>query len=320
MCTYCVAPNYYDAQMAICRPTCKTNQQLDLASMRCICIGGFSNINGECGVCPAFSVYSAHDENCLCIEGYTFSSGKCIPKTTAPTPPPTLPNPPRPCADANAFLRDGFCVCRSGFNLINGQCLTCPANTFFDATLQVCRTACNANEVYNVITGQCGCAPSFFRINGTCQACPGNSTYNSVLQACECPDGYRQSAGGFCTIGCGVNEVLQNGKCCCRAGYYPVGGICGRCEWNQVYDQALGICRIPCDRMRIYDLSLSRCVCLPQYFELSDGTCDTCPLHSTYDEITKTCVCNAGFIKNLGMCTSSCNAYETFVDGKCVCR
>ena len=80
-CTYCAAPNYYDAQLAICRPVCTSNQQLDLASLKCVCIGGFNNIDGQCGVCPAYSVYNAHTGKCVCIEGYTFSSGLCIPKT-----------------------------------------------------------------------------------------------------------------------------------------------------------------------------------------------------------------------------------------------
>ena len=282
-CTYCAAPNYYDAQLAICRPVCTSNQQLDLASLKCVCIGGFNNIDGQCGVCPAYSVYNAHTGKCVCIEGYTFSSGLCIPKTTPPLPPTPLPNPPRPCSDPNAYLLDGFCVCKQGYFPQGGVCSVCPPDTFFDANLQVCRIACNANEIYNVLSGVCTCAPNFFRINGTCSTCPGNSTYNSVLGTCECPEGFRQSAGGFCVIGCGVNEILQNGKCCCKAGYYPVNGICGQCAWNEVYDQGLGICRRPCDPMRIYDISVRRCVCLPHYYEMADGTCDTCPLHAVYD-------------------------------------
>ena len=48
-------------------------------------------------------------------------------------------------------------------------------------------------------------------------------------------------------FGCGVNQVLSNGICCCKTGYYPIGGVCGRCGWDEVYDQGLGICRVPCD-------------------------------------------------------------------------
>jgi hypothetical protein len=53
---------------------------------------------------------------------------------------------------------------------------------------------------------------------------------------------------------------------------------------------------------------------------MMDGTCEKCVVHSTYDPITKTCICNAGYIKNLGLCTPGCNAYEQFVNGKCICR
>lgn len=102
VCTYCAAPNVYDAQLAICKPICKTNQQLDLNTLKCVCIGGFNNINGECGICPAYSVYSVDVQNCLCIDGYIFNSGSCIPKTNPPVPTIPLPVPPRPCADVNA--------------------------------------------------------------------------------------------------------------------------------------------------------------------------------------------------------------------------
>jgi len=99
VCTACVSPNYYDAQLAVCRPTCSANQQLDINTLRCICVGGFVSINGICGTCPAYSVYNKNTENCDCITGYTFSSGMCIPKTTAPRPAATTPVPSRPCAD-----------------------------------------------------------------------------------------------------------------------------------------------------------------------------------------------------------------------------
>lgn len=67
VCTQCVAPAYYDAQLAVCRPKCADNQQLDINTLTCICIGGFVNINGECGSCPAYSVYNKATQICDCI-------------------------------------------------------------------------------------------------------------------------------------------------------------------------------------------------------------------------------------------------------------
>ena len=320
VCTECASPNYYDAQLAVCRPTCSANQQLDLNTLKCICLGGFNNINGECGVCPAYSVYNADAQTCSCIDGYTFDSGLCIPKTSVPMPPIGLPVEPRPCQDVNAVLVNGQCICITGYHLIAGICQQCPTNTFFDATLSICRIPCNINEVYDVVSGQCGCAKTYYRINGKCQQCQGETQYDAQSQSCKCPDGYRVQSNGACVLGCGTNEVFLNGKCCCKSGYYPVDGICGQCKWNEVYDQGLGICRVPCDNMHIYDISVRKCVCLPQYFEMSDGICDTCPLHSTYDPITKTCPCDTGYIKNLGLCTPACNAYEVYKNGKCVCK
>lgn len=121
-------------------------------------------------------------------------------------------------------------------------------------------------------------------------------------------------------IGCGVNQILSNGQCCCITGFYPVKGICGQCEWNEVYDQGLGICRVPCDSKHIYDISKQECVCLPQYHQLADGSCGLCTIYSTYEPITQTCVCNPGYILNLGLCTPACNTYEKWVNGKCICK
>ena len=178
VCTYCVSPNYYDAQFAICRPTCANNQVYDLNSNNCVCNGGFVNINGRCGVCPAYSIYNKESARCECIVGYTFNSGACIPSTTAPVKP-SLPVKPSECADPNAFFIAGSgCVCNSNFYFIGGICQKCPVNNFYDADLGICRIACLANESFNIVTGNCDCAPQFFRINGTCTKCQGNSTYN----------------------------------------------------------------------------------------------------------------------------------------------
>ena len=320
VCTACVAPSYYDAQLALCRPNCTTNQQLDISSLTCVCIGGFVNINGTCKTCPAYSVYNRARLTCDCITGYTFSSGMCIPETTAPRPPSTLPVPPSQCTDPNAFFINGFCVCKTGYNKVNGVCVICPSGTFYDVDLAVCRKACNANEVYNILTGVCACAPSYFLIQGVCTKCGTNATYDSATQTCVCPPGFRLNSAGNCIAGCGVNEIFSNGQCCCKVGYYPIAGICGQCAWNEIYDQGLGICRIPCGRDYIFDISLKKCVCLPNLWEMADGTCSACVLHSTYDEVTKSCVCDRGYVKSLGLCVSNCNAYEEYRNGSCVCR
>jgi hypothetical protein len=233
-CTYCAAPNYYDAQQAICRPVCGLNQVLDLTSLTCICQSGFYNVNGQCGGCPAYSVYNSQTKACDCVQGYTLNSGNCIPATHAPTPVQPLPVPASQCG-ANMVFVNQQCICVQGYYLINTICQTCPANTFFDVTLQICRIPCLANQIYNSVNNTCSCAASFFVINGTCTQCPGNTTFDAKSGACGCPSGYRNQ-GGFCVIGCGVNEVLSNGQCCCITGFYPVNGICGQCDWNQVYD------------------------------------------------------------------------------------
>jgi hypothetical protein len=43
-------------------------------------------------------------------------------------------------------------------------------------------------------------------------------------------------------------------------------------------------------------------------------------VHSTYSAVTQQCVCNDGFISNLGLCIAACNPYEQWVNGKCICK
>jgi hypothetical protein len=235
VCTYCVTPNYYDPQLAICRPNCTKNQQLDINTLTCVCIGGYSPINGTCQTCPAYSIYNQFTQVCDCVTGYTFQTGICVPQTSAPIPPSNLPVSSRPCADPNAFYQAPNCVCLPTYHLIGGLCVQCANGTFFDPSLSICRIPCQANQVYNSVTGACACAQSYYLINGNCSQCTGNTTYNAQTSSCGCPTGYRVS-GGFCVIGCGVNQVLSNGQCCCITGFYPVNGVCGQCSWNQVYD------------------------------------------------------------------------------------
>lgn len=125
VCTYCVKPNFYDTQLGLCRPTCATNQLLDLSTLKCICLSGFNNIKGQCGSCPAYSVYNKLTAQCDCVNGYVFSSGICIPKTSAPLPPAPLPVAPRDCADVNAVLIAGVCICSTSYHLIGGVCKQC---------------------------------------------------------------------------------------------------------------------------------------------------------------------------------------------------
>lgn len=51
-----------------------------------------------------------------------------------------------------------------------------------------------------------------------------------------------------------------------------------------------------------------------------NGQCKKCTLHSTYNNITKECICDDGWVKSLGLCVRNCNAYEEWVDGKCICK
>lgn len=277
--------------------------------MTCYCVGGFRDLGNKCGVCPAYGIYNRAAKRCDCIEGYTFSSGFCIPKARPPIKTPPLPVDPRVCQDVNAFELDGLCVCKPSYYLIKGICQQCTTGTFYDPDLGICRIPCPANEIYDIIKGQCDCAKNYYRIGSVCTQCKGQATFDPATQTCKCPPGHRLDGAGNCVVGCGVNEVLKDGKCCCKPGFYPVKGICGVCAWNEIYDQGLGLCRIPCDPRRIFDLSTQTCVCLPEYFEMKDGTCETCVAHSTYDEKTKTCACDAGYIKNLGLCTPACNSY-----------
>lgn len=120
VCTYCAAPNYYDAQLAICRPKCRTNEVLDFNTLKCVCQGGFFNINGICGSCQPYAVYSASSKSCECIQGYVLNDGNCIPATRAPVPTKPLPVPSSPCGP-NMFFVNQECICQKGFFLIRDR-------------------------------------------------------------------------------------------------------------------------------------------------------------------------------------------------------
>lgn len=157
VCTYCAAPNYYDAQLAICRPTCGLNQVLDINTITCICNSGFYLINGKCGSCSAFSIYNVVTKACDCIQGYTLNNGNCIIATHAPTTTQPLPTPSSLCGSNMVYVNQQ-CICSKGFYLIGGICQACPQGTFFDPSLQICRIACQANQIYNSVNNSCSCA------------------------------------------------------------------------------------------------------------------------------------------------------------------
>lgn len=198
--------------------------------MICICESGTFRIDGICNKCPEYSIYNNRTSRCDCVQGYVLNNGKCIIKTRPPLPETPLPIQPSPCG-ANMNYVNLQCICKTGYHLIGGICIACEAGKFFDASLGICRIPCQANEVYNINFERCDCAKGAFRIDGACTTCPGNTTYNPTSQKCVCPDGYRNQ-GNYCVVGCGVNEILLNGKCCCKTGYYPVEGICSQCLWN----------------------------------------------------------------------------------------
>jgi len=104
----------------------------------------------------------------------------------------------------------GDCVCRPGFEKVNG----------------VCKLKCGENQNRNE-SGDCVCADGFEKIDGKCVAkCKANEVRNDA-GVCVCKPGYERDANNECAPKCKENEVRNDaGVCVCKPGFEKVDGKC----------------------------------------------------------------------------------------------
>ena len=86
-----------------------------------------------------------------CSHGFELSSdGECIPI----------------CGENQVYL-DKTCVCEEGFYVIEGACVQCASDEYYDFKAGKCEPYCSFNSYY--LNGRCFCNDGYYVINGLCQ-------------------------------------------------------------------------------------------------------------------------------------------------------
>lgn len=211
------------------------------------------------------------------------------------------------CGD-NEVLQNGLCVCKSGYNKVNGNCILCQANSYYDSYTQECRcnlgydlingvcSTCPDNMYFSYSSNRCECTTGYHIINGTCGQCKEGWLYNAEAQCCY----YKEP--------CSFGETLVNGKCECLSGWSrDAYGLCQRniqCPENSQYNSYTQCCS--CNAGYIVQGSQ----CIPQF---------NCGQNSYAKN--GLCYCNDGFvlIRNLIQCRR-CGFNEIYNGYDCVCN
>jgi len=191
-------------------PTCPVNSEFNGVS--CSCKAGYFEIRpGQCGKCPSGSYWNGNQCSYqqTCSQGCVVSpfNNQCIPVAQLCGP--------------NANWNGATCCCLQGYNLINNQCVQCPAGTWFDgrACSSFINNTCPSNEI--MVNRVCQCASSFYRIQGLCTQCPSYTQWNGL---------YCQTIGSDGRNWCMGNpfSIQTSLGCRCESGYYNMDGLCVR--------------------------------------------------------------------------------------------
>ncbi|EKX31733.1 hypothetical protein GUITHDRAFT_122074 [Guillardia theta CCMP2712] len=199
-----------------------------------------------------------------------------------------------------------------------GFCVTCPRQTYSDASQTTCLRCASGYYSYEGSTSCLQCDHGTF-LNTTgyhCDVCP-NNTYSDPLKVvclncpegavsnarssdvmqCRCPDGFEVAfVGGVWVCRACLQGSYRHGdmlSCApCAAGYYaPETNMssCQACEPGYYQDATGGFFCIPCDYVTYQ----------PTYAANSSASCLSCPNHSTAYTLANPsildCQCLAGY-------------------------
>lgn len=184
-CTACGAGFYETSGVCVQCPPAHSSAAGSTSSDDCLCAAGFGGADGAeaCEEC-AVGTYKALVSNSGCVA--------CPGNTT------TL---------SNASTSASQCVCRAGFEFVNGFCFACPANKF------------------KQVPGSHDCTP-----------CPEHTLAPqgaTTAAACECPehDEHIMLVDGVCVEACAAGFFLQGQHCTpCLAGTYKNSKGFGACQ------------------------------------------------------------------------------------------
>jgi hypothetical protein len=142
-CVFCGRNSQWVGKSCVCDPFSEL-----IGGVCDYCPYGFMFFNGNCIVCPKFSVYIAKAPTCVCLDGYFMMNGVCI----------TCP--------ANSGWNGPACACLSTYYLVGETCQQLPPNSSYNGTAFVC-------------------LPKHFLINGVCSQCPAKSSWDGFSCVCK---------------------------------------------------------------------------------------------------------------------------------------
>jgi hypothetical protein len=201
----------------------------------CRCNIGYESINGVCtlpteliGVppCPAGFI---RDSNGNCVPSTTPSTTGIGGPRIAPVSPPVRPIEPLPvdpnisiptCSDPNASLVNGVCRCNTGYESVNGVCVTvCPTGSTRNNNGECVSTTppepppCPTNSIRNS-NGICVCATGYRNLQPVPNAAP-------VCVVIPCPAGQVKDSEGKCIPEPTTPPPTQPKLTCTLDGYEP---------------------------------------------------------------------------------------------------
>jgi len=190
----------------------------------------------------------------------------------------------------------------------SGNCVTCPTDST-SPTASTSLSACGCNEGYTGPDGgPCtGCLAGTFKSatgSSPCSDCPDNSmsdAASTLPSACTALAGHYKDGDSF--PACPDNSTSLPGstditECYALAGHYKDGDSFPACPEFSTS---------PANSTVITD-----CVCTAGYFWTESNTCVSCPVKTTYDASSDSCVCDVGYMDastyTSGTSSSSCVA------------
>lgn len=300
-------------------------------------------------VCPYHSSYDMLYKRCECDSGYIIYNGNCISEDQY-------------CKDLygyNSYSMLGKCECQSGYVLyksgLGSECIS--QDEYCENTFNDFHAVANSIGAFNKCKCEDGYLSSYsseFMITSelkyssdscvdadeVCQRIYGrNSSYNRTFSECECDLGYELISGecqnheDVCQSKYGEYSTynLSTNTCGCLDGYIldvlsATGGLYCRSQEAYCYEQygehsEYQTDHCGCEDGYTMNKNLDSCISMDQFCQEEINE------HSYYDLISKTCVCEKGFIFFNAMCIEN-NQYckenfaggSQFLNGSCQCQ
>ena len=224
------------------------------SSTSCLCIAGYTGINGEkCVACEA-GTYKARNGSsaCLSCDAGTHSNGTG--SSTCQQCPANSQAPPK-----SSQLSE--CLCAAGHTGPNGgSCLECRAGEYKAVVGSSVCVQCEAGLYSNSVRAH------------KCKPCPAFATSpglgSSSLMQCKCNPGYSGPDGGSCL-------ACQKGSYKSATGSFP----CLTCARGSYSADASALCSM-CPRNSqspTASISIQSCVCNAGFYGVNGGECFECP-------------------------------------------